>query len=207
MGCAPSSHTHNPPGRIEQNEEIMEKNDASIVREEGRSDMMQKDSTCGYLGEALTVFVVGASGDLAKKKTYPSLYNLYRQGFLPNKTCICGYARSANTDEKFQERILPFLKGGSDTEKRSFLDILIYRNGAYDSAEDVGRVFKELKVIEDESGMERINRLFYFAIPPTVFVPIGKSLKEGVIGPQEKEGAKGWSRLIVEKPFGKFVVK
>uniref|UniRef100_A0A7S4JW14 Glucose-6-phosphate 1-dehydrogenase n=1 Tax=Odontella aurita TaxID=265563 RepID=A0A7S4JW14_9STRA len=164
------------------------------------------DESCGYISGYLTVFVVGASGDLAKKKTYPSLYDLYRHKFLPlnNKTIICGYARSAKEDDAFRAHLLPYLKGGTDDDKNDFLNMCIYRRGAYDSADDVGKVFEELKLKEDESGCGIVNRLFYFAIPPSVFVPIGKSIKEAVIGPSEANGsAKGWSRLIIEKPFGK----
>ena len=164
------------------------------------------DGANGYLDEALTVFVIGASGDLAKKKTYPSLYDLYVNGFLPEKTVICGYARSKKTDEEFRARIGSALekKGGTDADKEAFLKLCIYRNGAYDSPEAVGGVFEELKDLEAASGRPRANRLFYFAIPPNVFVPIGKSLKEAVVGPQEDAGGDmGWSRLVIEKPFGK----
>uniref|UniRef100_A0A7S1Z999 Glucose-6-phosphate 1-dehydrogenase n=1 Tax=Trieres chinensis TaxID=1514140 RepID=A0A7S1Z999_TRICV len=162
------------------------------------------DHWCGYLNDALTVFVVGASGDLAKKKTYPSLYDLYRHKFLPPDTVICGYARSPKDDASFRGQIKPFLKGGTDDDKDAFLAMCIYRSGAYDSVEAVGTVFEELKVAEKASGRPVANRLFYFAIPPSVFVPIGKSLKEAVIGPGDKEGRNGgWDRLIIEKPFGK----
>lgn len=158
---------------------------------------------CDYLPDALTIFVVGASGDLAKKKTYPSLFDLHRHGFLTTRTTICGYARSHKTDEDFKEQIRPYLKNGSEEQKDSFLKLCIYRNGNYDSAEDVARVFQELEKKEEELDAGRANRLFYFAIPPSVFVPIGKSIKEGVIDKKSDPNKIGWSRLIVEKPFGK----
>jgi glucose-6-phosphate 1-dehydrogenase len=161
------------------------------------------DDTCGYLEESLTIFVVGASGDLAKKKTYPSLFDLFRHDFLAPRTIICGYARSLKTDEEFREQILPYLKGGTDQEKQDFLELCIYRTGNYDSVEQVSKVFEELQQIEKDSRCPKANRLFYFAIPPTVFVPIGKSLKEAVIGPSESDPSVGWNRLIIEKPFGK----
>lgn len=167
------------------------------------SMLVPEASSCDYLPEVLTIFVVGASGDLAKKKTYPSLFDLHRNGFLmTERTIICGYARSAKTDEEFKDQILPYLKLGTDEEKQEFLDLCIYRRGAYDSAEDVASAFEDIKVKEAELGQGgKANRLFYFAIPPTVFVPIGKSIKEGVI--DQAGESTGWSRLIVEKPFGK----
>ncbi|CAJ1968684.1 unnamed protein product [Cylindrotheca closterium] len=169
-----------------------------------RESMLVPEATeCDYLPDVLTIFVVGASGDLAKKKTYPSLFDLHRHGFLiSDKTIICGYARSPKSDEDFRDQLMPYLKDGTEEEKKEFLDLCIYRKGAYDSTDDVASVFEELKEKEAELGEGgKVNRLFYFAIPPTVFVPIGKSIKEAVI---DRAGESvGWSRLIVEKPFGK----
>jgi len=58
----------------------------------------------------LVVVVVGASGDLAKKKTYPALLSLYDDNLLPNDTVVWGYARSAMTHEELRDRIRPFLQ-------------------------------------------------------------------------------------------------
>ncbi len=55
-------------------------------------------------GDSLTVIVVGASGDLAKKKTYPALYELHLAGLLPPGTIITGYARSKLSNEKLRVR-------------------------------------------------------------------------------------------------------
>jgi glucose-6-phosphate 1-dehydrogenase len=156
---------------------------------------------CDYLPDGLTIFVVGASGDLAKKKTYPSLFDLFRHGFLTKRTTICGYARSQKTDKDFKESIRPFLKKGTEEQKSEFLDLCLYRNGAYDSAEDVAKVFQELEEREEATNSGKVNRLFYFAIPPSVFVPIGTSIKEAVISKSDPKKI-GWNRLIVEKPFG-----
>jgi glucose-6-phosphate 1-dehydrogenase len=165
-----------------------------------RMSLNPEVNECHYLPDALTIFVVGASGDLAKKKTYPALFDLHRHGFLTNRTTICGYARSGKTDEDFKAQIKPFLKHGTEEETDEFLSLCIYRQGAYDSTEDVARVFAELEQ-KEEALSGKCNRLFYFAIPPSVFVPIGKSIKEAVIDNQSPKV--GWSRLIIEKPFGK----
>mmetsp|Transcript_9202 Transcript_9202/g.19417 ORF Transcript_9202/g.19417 Transcript_9202/m.19417 type:complete len:531 (+) Transcript_9202:199-1791(+) len=171
-----------------------------LLAEELEADHLDQG---GARPDGLTVFVVGASGDLAKKKTYPSLFDLFRHNFLTDHTIICGYARSTKSTADFRDQILPYLKGGTEEEKLAFLSKCIYRNGNYDSAEDVGNVFGELKQLESGTGCGKFNRLFYFAIPPSVFVPIGKSLKEAVIGNSHEDPNVGWSRLIVEKPFGR----
>lgn len=59
----------------------------------------------------LTFFVLGASGDLALKKTYPSLFSLYTSDLLPPRFQIVGYARTAKSVEEFRERIGGNLKG------------------------------------------------------------------------------------------------
>ena len=136
---------------------------------------------CDYLPDTLTIFVVGASGDLAKKKTYPSLFDLHRHGYLTKRTTICGYARSKKTDDEFKTQIRPYLKNGTEEQKDEFLNLCMYRNGAYDSTEDVANVFKELESREDDLFAGKANRLFYFAIPPSVFVPIGKANPMGFV--------------------------
>ncbi|KAF0697676.1 Aste57867_11647 [Aphanomyces stellatus] len=154
----------------------------------------ETNTGCHYMGESLVVFVIGASGDLAKKKTYPSLFELYTHGYLPEHTTICGYARSRKTDEEFRTFIGGYLKTKDTEKKEAFLQKCLYRYGEYDSAESVGAVSKEMYL--KESGFKIKNRLFYFAIPPNVFVPIGTSIKAAALTTE------GWNRLIVEKPFG-----
>ncbi|OQS04294.1 glucose-6-phosphate 1-dehydrogenase [Thraustotheca clavata] len=153
-------------------------------------------NSCTFKHQSLCIFVIGASGDLAKKKTYPSLFDLFEHGFLPPHTIICGYARSKKSDDEFRSFISAYLKTKDEEKKSAFLNLCIYRSGAYDSVSDVGAVSKEMETLENATGLCIKNRLFYFAIPPNVFVPIGTSIKHSALSTQ------GWNRLIVEKPFG-----
>lgn len=158
---------------------------------------------CDYRLETLTVFVIGASGDLAKKKTYPSLFALFKSQYLPENFTIVGYARSAKSDAAFRQSLHAFLHKGKDApsaaEKSSidaFLSHCIYRSGeSYHDETAIAKVSTEMKKIEDLTGRVA-NRLFYFAIPPTVFVPIAHTLKKVAVNHA------GWSRFIIEKPFG-----
>ncbi|RLN90668.1 hypothetical protein BBJ28_00012971 [Nothophytophthora sp. Chile5] len=187
--------------RIKKQAELDARINMSLSKTSGDLPKLDEHNACEYLDVALTIFVIGASGDLAKKKTYPSLFALYVSGYLPEHVVIVGYARSAKNEEDFRAQIAPYIKTkGDDAEaaakKEAFLAKCIYRNGNYDSAEDVGEVSKEMQVLEEATGMPVANRLFYFAIPPTVFVPIGTSIKKAALT------TRGWNRLIVEKPFG-----
>lgn len=139
----------------------------------------------------LSIIVLGASGDLAKKKTYPALFALFSNNLLPPNTLIYGYARSELSDAKFRENMEPRLKGSGD--KKKFLEMLHYHHGGYDSADSFASLSEALKKHEGSQG----NRIFYFAIPPSVFVESAKAIKKSGLS------TTGWNRLIVEKPFGK----
>ena len=79
----------------------------------------------------LSIVVVGASGDLAKKKTYPSLLNLYEDSLLPENTIIWVYARSKMTDDGLLDRIRPYLEKGNTPKDviENFLSICRYVGG------------------------------------------------------------------------------
>lgn len=143
----------------------------------------------------VTIVVLGASGDLAKKKTFPALYALHKNNFLPEKTNIIGYARTKMDDSEFHKRATSHIKG--DTQ--SFLDICTYMAGQYDKEDVWKELDKYISDLEEKKGMakEQKNRIFYVALPPSVFVPVATGLKKFVYS---KDAT---TRIIVEKPFGK----
>lgn len=152
----------------------------------------------------LNIVVVGASGDLAKKKTFPSLLNLYDDNLLPEATNIWGYARSDLTDDDLRDRLRPFLeKSGEHSAKviEEFLNIVHYQSG-----KDYGDMdaFTELSksIEEDEKkneGKKEYNRMFYFAIPPNVFADTAVAIRKTCM----QDDDKGFTRVVVEKPFGR----
>lgn len=145
----------------------------------------------------LTVVVFGASGDLAKKKTFPALFDLFSEGFLPSQTVICGYSRSKLTNEDLHKKIKPYLdKKHPDkaTTIKKFLDTVIYRSGQYGSPGDLKEICTEINELHEIPEVE--NRIYYFALPPKVFIPTAQSVKSSGISKT------GFTRLIVEKPFG-----
>jgi glucose-6-phosphate 1-dehydrogenase len=145
-------------------------------------------------GKALSIIVVGASGDLAKKKTYPALLALYRNNLLPKHAKIIGFARSEMKDGEFEEKILGKL-GGDPASKAEFIRMCSYTSGQYDSEESFSNLDNFLKKLEQP--YQEANRLFYFAIPPSVFAESAASIKKASLS------STGWNRIIVEKPFGR----
>lgn len=86
--------------------------------------------------DSYAIVVVGASGDLAKKKTYPALFKLFLNGLLPPAFKVWGYARSASDDAAFREKMRGWLEkyAKGDTAKvDAFLAALVYHQGQYNS--------------------------------------------------------------------------
>jgi len=142
------------------------------------------------------VFVVfGASGDLATKKIYPTLWALFRDNLLPKDIRIFGYARSKLTVAKIREKCVGTVKAGEGEEQKleEFWGANHYVAGSYDQKRDFELLNQEIS--KTEKG--RSNRLFYLALPPSVFKPVTTMIKDCCMS------CSGWSRCIVEKPFGK----
>jgi glucose-6-phosphate 1-dehydrogenase len=153
---------------------------------------------------ALTVIVLGASGDLAKKKTFPALFQLFCDGLLPPQVNIVGYARTKQENvEKWKRETLAkhftrLSERGCHVEQ--FLKHISYFTGSYDKVEDFKKLDEHIRKLEGEfKGPEKGgDRLFYLALPPSAFAGACGSIRGGAV-PQE---AGGWVRVIIEKPFG-----
>ena len=138
--------------------------------------------------DSFIVVVLGASGYLAYKKTYPALFGLYKKNLLPEKTFIVGYSRSQLELEEFRKRISSKIHGG---KLQDFLDLCFYVSGQYDREES----FK--KLAEFLAKFNPRNMIFYMALPPSVFRVASHNIREFLY-------AHGGNNLIiVEKPFGK----
>ncbi|CAM9698832.1 unnamed protein product [Ascophyllum nodosum] len=133
-------------------------------------------------------------------QTFPALLDLYRHEFLPKFVTICGYSRSPMSDDDLRKKIKPFLNNKNIKEDAivdEFLQRVYYRSGGYGSTEAMGKMVSDLEVWESQTGMgNAANRVFYFAIPPNVFLDTAASIKQVGIS------ATGFTRLVVEKPFG-----
>ncbi|KAG5520588.1 hypothetical protein RHGRI_033240 [Rhododendron griersonianum] len=148
----------------------------------------------------VSITVVGASGDLAKKKIFPALFALYYEGCLPEHFTIFGYARSKMTDAELRNMVSRTLTCRIDQRENcgekmdQFLKRCFYHSGQYDSEDHFAELDKKLK--EHEGGRVS-NRLFYLSIPPNIFVDAVKCAS------LSSSSTNGWTRVIVEKPFGR----
>ncbi|XP_031385938.1 glucose-6-phosphate 1-dehydrogenase, chloroplastic-like [Punica granatum] len=156
-------------------------------------DVHQNEST-------VTITIVGASGDLAKKKIFPALFALYYEDCLPKHFTIFGYARTKMTDAELRTMISKTLTCRIDKRENcgekmdQFLERCFYHSGQYDSQENFAELDRKLK--EHEAGRVS-NRLFYLSIPPNIFIEAVKCASLSA------SSGNGWTRVIVEKPFGR----
>ena len=160
--------------------------------------LLHRADEAALTSNALSIVVVGASGDLAIKKTFPALFSLYCNHLLPPHIVIAGYARTAMSDDAFQSKISSKFNPKFASQKADFLSKLFYHAGQYDSADDFAALTKKLEEKEKKTGNGKAaNRIFYFAIPPNVFIPTARSIRASSLSKT------GWNRVVVEKPFGR----
>nr|AAX45785.1 glucose-6-phosphate dehydrogenase isoform B [Ips typographus] len=148
-------------------------------------------------GQYPHIFVtLGASGDLARKKIYPTLWWLYRDNLIPSNTHFIGYARSNTTIQDIKSKCEPYMKVKKGEEKlyEEFWKLNYYISGKYDVRSDFEKLNQEIS--QYEKG-PIANRLFYLALPPSVFEDVTVLIKNTCMA------EKGWTRIIIEKPFGR----
>lgn len=145
------------------------------------------------------VFVIfGATGDLAKRKLFPSIYNLYKKGKISENFAVVGLARRPWTNEILREKVEDSIRSATSTDEelKEFTSHFYYQSFDVTDDSTYDGLNKLIINLEDkyETGG---NRLFYLAMAPNFFGLIAQKLKEYGL----KESA-GWTRLIIEKPFG-----
>ena len=147
--------------------------------------------------------IFGASGDLTHRKLVPALYHLMCDGLLPENFAMIGFARKANTTEGYRadlrRTIDQFARSGPIDEAvwAKFERMLHYQQGDYATEGDYQKLAERLSAIDAAHGTQG-NRLFYIATPPEVYSVITERI--GSTPELKPEG--GWSRVIIEKPFG-----
>jgi glucose-6-phosphate 1-dehydrogenase len=149
--------------------------------------------------DSCVLVIFGASGDLTRRKLFPALYALALRRLLPERFAVLGAARSEWTDEEFRGQMEAAVREfGRDEFRQDVWDRLaeatIYRT--LDSADPAARneLTGYLTQLDEERGTEG-NRVYYLAVPPVAMPQLAEALGK-------LHEAEGWTRLIIEKPFG-----
>jgi glucose-6-phosphate 1-dehydrogenase len=147
--------------------------------------------------------IFGASGDLAKRKLIPAVYNLAASGFLPEEFAVLGVSRSELSADEFRRKMsedLPSFETGTlDPQRVEWLTSrLSYLAGDFDQPETYERLRAALSAVDEQWGT-RGSYLFYLAVPPSQFANIIRRLGDARLTCEDR-GA--WRRVVIEKPFG-----
>jgi glucose-6-phosphate 1-dehydrogenase len=155
--------------------------------------------------------IFGASGDLAKLKLIPAIYELAREKLLPEKFALVGYARTPMTDAEFRAHCREAIEKNARSKSRGIDEgvwkklesSIFYRHGEYGAAEPFDQLKAALEQLDKTHGTAG-NRMFYMSTPPNAFEPIIRGLGDRKLALKQAEQNGGpWQRLIVEKPFGR----
>jgi glucose-6-phosphate 1-dehydrogenase len=160
----------------------------------------------GGVAEPCAVILFGASGDLAKRKVIPAMYDLAVHHSLGPPYAIVGFARTPMTDEVFRTSVGDAAKSISEVGPidpkgwSDFASHLYYSPGDYADQEAYARLARRLAEIEAAKNLGG-NRLFYLSTPPEVYPDIVEQL--GRAGLARPSSPNSWVRIIIEKPFGR----
>lgn len=142
--------------------------------------------------------IFGASGDLAKRKLYPSLFRLYKAGHIAENFAVIGTARRPWTKEFFEQTVMESLGDLPDNPRQAheFASHFYYQSHDVNDTEH----YVALRKLQEQLGQEyktEHNKVFFLSMAPEFFGTIAKHLKS-----EEIVDGQGFERLIIEKPFG-----
>jgi len=151
--------------------------------------------------EPATTFVIfGGTGDLSRRKLIPALFNLHLTGCLPEKTMILAIGSSEADEEALRRRlhegVQQFARPGSLEDWDAFALRIKYQRGAVTEASTYEQLAATLAEVDRQWGTAA-QRIFYLAVPPTMFGEIPTRLAEAGLADDKSR-----SRVVVEKPIG-----
>jgi glucose-6-phosphate 1-dehydrogenase len=152
-------------------------------------------------GTTLTIF--GATGDLARRKLLPALYNLAHEGALPERFNLVGVSRRDQSDDEFRdfarEAIKEFSRREPDEQVlEGLMERLRYIGFSFDDHDGYGKLAEAIEELDGTNGGDPLNRTYYLSTAPEFFPVITQALKESGLNRHDKADV----RVVIEKPFG-----
>jgi glucose-6-phosphate 1-dehydrogenase len=149
-----------------------------------------------------TLVIFGGTGDLAKRKLLPAIYNLAHEGSLPERFNLIGSSRSDMSDDDYREVARESIRQFSRREANEevlgkLLERVRYVPGTFDDDQVYDRIAAYASEWDGEAGIP-FNRVFYLSTAPDFFsVIVGKLGQHGL---DSHEGSE--VRVVIEKPIG-----
>ncbi|MGD9056192.1 MAG: glucose-6-phosphate dehydrogenase [Desulfobacterales bacterium] len=154
-------------------------------------------------GDPCTIVIMGATGDLTSRKLMPQLFNLYLNAGLPEPFLIVGIGRQTFGEQEFRAHTQAALKkAGVYDESRwpDFARALHYRAADFADPESFSQMAQALRDLDQQFHTQG-NRIFYMALPPSIYKSAAHLISQAGLA-DEHQNSIGWSRIVVEKPFG-----
>ncbi|NLX70272.1 MAG: glucose-6-phosphate dehydrogenase [Clostridiales bacterium] len=148
--------------------------------------------------------IFGGTGDLAHRKLYPAVYNLFLSGELPENFAVVAVGRRDKTAEEFRNDAAQAIKkfsrpnNGRDSDLNKILSRFYYYRLDIYNADGYAQLNDYLSDMDKAYGTGG-NRIFYLAVAPEHFKPVVENLKS--VGMVINDGA-SWQKVVIEKPFG-----
>jgi glucose-6-phosphate 1-dehydrogenase len=150
-----------------------------------------------------TIVIVGATGDLTARKLIPALFHLYLNEGLPQSFQIVGCARTGMDDTEFRNRMKSALQDAGILDQDhwpAFSAALHYRPIDYKDLTTYSGLAESLRDLDSRHHTGG-NRIFYIALPPILYKTVAQMIGRAGLSAEMTDG-NGWSRIVVEKPFG-----
>lgn len=149
-----------------------------------------------------SIILFGVTGDLARKKLIPAVYDLANRGLLPPGFALIGFARQDFGTTTFKELIKEAAQAGartpwSETVWKQLVDGIQFVQGEFDDDEAWQNLATTLHELDENQGTGG-NHAFYLSIPPSLFPTVVSKIKQHGLA----TSSKGWRRVVIEKPFG-----
>jgi glucose-6-phosphate 1-dehydrogenase len=149
-----------------------------------------------------TLAIFGATGDLARRKLLPALYNLAHEGALPERFNLIGVSRRDQSDEDFRnqarESIQQFSRRAPDEQVlEGLLGRMSYLGIPFDDTPGYAKLGATMDALDAENGLP-LNRVYYLSTAPEFFPVITENIKENGLHRAEHSEV----RVVIEKPFG-----
>ena len=177
-----------------------------ILGEERRPNPLRdpRDRRLPRVPEPCALVVFGITGDLARKKLLPAVYDLHSRGLLPTDFVLVGFARRDWDDGDFEDMSRESARKGARTPWREEVWSRLAGNirfvpGSFDDDNAFDTLSTCIDEMRDSHGIKG-NAAFYLSIPPSAFPVVLKQLQRTGMADNGKSG--GWRRVVVEKPFG-----
>ena len=163
-----------------------------------------RDRRLPRVPDPCVLVVFGVTGDLARKKLIPAVYDLANRGLLPPGFVLLGFARRDWGSGEFEEVAKEAAKKGARTPFREDVwqrvaDTICFIGGSFDDDDAFDQLAQRLRELDEEAGTQG-NAAFYLSIPPSAFPVVLKQMQRTGMADNAQSG--GWRRVIVEKPFG-----